>query len=86
MNSTKTSAVPPPTGRSAKAFVKMKFADFTRITRECLAIEPDRQIFHTLLETAWRQSERPARAVAGVRGEVCGGETGKGKWTRLSNT
>ncbi len=52
-----------------KAFVKMKFADFTRITRECLAIEPDRQIFHNLLETAWRQSEgRPVRLLgSGVR-------------------
>ncbi len=52
-----------------KAFVKMKFSDFTRITRECLATSPDRPIFQSLLETAWRQSEgRPVRLLgSGVR-------------------
>jgi DNA polymerase-4 len=52
-----------------KVFVKMKFSDFTRITRECLAVEPACETFHTLLETAWRSAEgRPVRLLGtGVR-------------------
>ncbi|MFZ4681308.1 MAG: DNA polymerase IV [Terrimicrobiaceae bacterium] len=55
--------------RIRKVFVKMKFSDFTRITRECLAAEPARETFHVLLETAWRSGEgRPVRLLgAGVR-------------------
>jgi len=55
--------------RIRKIFVKMKFADFTRITRECLATEPARGTFHALLETAWRSADgRPVRLLGtGVR-------------------
>ncbi len=52
-----------------KVVVKMKFADFTRITRECLSLVPARETFHQLLETAWRSGDgKPVRLLgAGVR-------------------
>jgi len=52
-----------------KVFVKMKFSDFTRITREGLAPEPGRDAFQPLLEAAWRSGEgRPVRLLGcGVR-------------------
>lgn len=39
--------------RIHKVLVKMKFADFTRITREGLGTTPDREAFHSLLKKAW---------------------------------
>ncbi len=36
-----------------KAFVKMKFADFSRITRECPCDAPTPAVFGTLIEAAW---------------------------------
>ncbi len=55
--------------RIRKIFVKMKFSDFTRITRECLAPEAAREAFHPLLEAAWRSADgRPVRLLGtGVR-------------------
>lgn len=55
--------------RIHKVLVKMKFADFTRITRECLAAAPDREAFHRLLQAAWEAGGgRPVRLLgAGVR-------------------
>lgn len=52
-----------------KALVKMKFADFTRITRECICAEPDREVFQSLLQTAWNHGQgRPVRLLgSGVR-------------------
>jgi DNA polymerase-4 len=52
-----------------KVFVKMKFADFTRITRECLSPAPDREVFQTLLAAAWAAGAgRPVRLLgSGVR-------------------
>jgi DNA polymerase IV len=55
--------------RIRKALVKMKFADFTRITRECISAEPTRETFQTLLETAWTAGgNKPVRLLgSGVR-------------------
>ncbi len=51
-----------------KAFVKVKFADFTRTTCECVSTEPTRDTFHALLESAFRRSEKNVRLLgAGVR-------------------
>jgi len=51
-----------------KAVVKVKFADFTQVTRECLAREPEPDVFHHLLEKAYRVKEEPVRLLgAGVR-------------------
>ena len=51
-----------------KLFIKVKFADFTRISRECLGTTPEREVFHTLLQTAFEQIRKPARLLgAGVR-------------------
>ena len=51
-----------------KAFVKVKFADFSRVTRECLSARPSAETFQTLLEAAWLSKEQPVRLLgAGVR-------------------
>jgi DNA polymerase-4 len=49
--------------------VKMKFADFTRITREAQAARPDREMFEPLLASAWEAgSGRAVRLLGcGVR-------------------
>jgi len=39
--------------RIHKVLVKMKFSDFTRITREGLGDVPDREAFQSLLKKAW---------------------------------
>ncbi len=53
-----------------KVFVKVKFDDFTRITRECICAEPSRDVFQSLLATAYASCERPVRLLgAGVRFE-----------------
>lgn len=49
-----------------KVFVKMKFADFTRITRECLSAEPARDTFFALLETAWNAGDGKAVRLLGT--------------------
>jgi DNA polymerase-4 len=51
-----------------KAFVKIKFADFTRTTRECVAPHPTRATYRALLAEAYQRSDRPVRLLgAGVR-------------------
>jgi DNA polymerase IV len=51
-----------------KAFVKVKFADFTRTTRECVSVNPTRETYQTLLEEAYKRSPQPIRLLgAGVR-------------------
>ncbi len=51
-----------------KVLVKVKFADFTRITRECVAAEPERELFHGLLRKAWDFGGKSVRLLgAGVR-------------------
>jgi DNA polymerase-4 len=51
-----------------KAFVKVKFADFTRTTRECISVQPTRAIYRALLAEAWRRNPLPVRLLgSGVR-------------------
>jgi DNA polymerase-4 len=50
------------------AVVKVKFADFTRTTRECGCVEPRRDVFLSLLGEAWARQPLPVRLLgAGVR-------------------
>lgn len=51
-----------------KALVKVKFADFTRTTRECVCPSPTRETFQALLAEAFQRSPQPIRLLgAGVR-------------------
>ena len=51
-----------------KAVVKVKFADFTRTTRECVSAQPDMETYQTLLAEAWTRRQQPVRLLgAGVR-------------------
>ena len=51
-----------------KAFVKLKFADFTRTTRECISAHPTRETYQALLEEAYKRSPQPIRLLgSGVR-------------------
>jgi DNA polymerase-4 len=51
-----------------KAFVKIKFADFTHTTRECVCAAPTRETFRTLLSEAYQRSRQPIRLLgSGVR-------------------
>ena len=51
-----------------KAFVKVKFADFTRTTRECVSENPTREIYQALLAEARQRSPQPIRLLgSGVR-------------------
>jgi DNA polymerase IV len=51
-----------------KAFVKVKFADFTRTTKECVSAHPTREIYQALLTEARARSTQPIRLLgAGVR-------------------
>ena len=53
-----------------KAFVKVKFADFTRTTKECLSAHPTRETFHALLGEAYLRGGRDVRLLGvGVRFE-----------------
>ncbi len=50
------------------AVVKVKFADFTRTTRECVCAVPTRDVFLGLLGEAWARQPLPVRLLgAGVR-------------------
>ncbi|MBE2204002.1 MAG: DNA polymerase IV [Chthoniobacterales bacterium] len=54
--------------RIHKAFVKIKFADFSRTTREGIHPSPDFETFRTLLLEAWKRKAHPIRLLgAGVR-------------------
>jgi len=51
-----------------KAFVKVKFADFTRTTRECVNPHPTRETYQALLIEARQRSAQPIRLLgSGVR-------------------
>ena len=51
-----------------KAFVKVKFADFTRTTRECVSPSPTSETYQTLLAEAYKRSPQPIRLLgSGVR-------------------
>jgi DNA polymerase IV len=51
-----------------KAFVKVKFADFTHTTRECVSANPSPETFQALLAEAYKRSHQPVRLLgAGVR-------------------
>ncbi len=51
-----------------KAFVKVKFADFTRTTRECVTAQPTRETYRELLAEARGRSAQPVRLLgSGVR-------------------
>lgn len=51
-----------------KAFVKVKFGDFTRTTRECVESHPTRETWQRLLEEAFQRGGKPVRLLgAGVR-------------------
>jgi DNA polymerase-4 len=51
-----------------KAFVKVKFANFIRTTKECISVNPTRETYQALLEEACRRSPQPIRLLGtGVR-------------------
>jgi DNA polymerase-4 len=59
-----------------KAFVKVKFADFTRTTKECLSSGPNREIFQALLDEAYARGGKSVRLLGvGVRFEEKAEET-----------
>lgn len=59
-----------PDRKIRKAFVKVKFADFTRTTKECLCKEPSTAIYQTLLSEAYQRKDMPVRLLGtGVRFE-----------------
>jgi DNA polymerase-4 len=54
--------------RIHKAFVKVKFADFTRTTKECVCETPDLETYRSLLEVAYARRQQSVRLLgAGVR-------------------
>jgi len=54
--------------RIRKAFVKVKFADFSRTTRECVTAAPDAETFQALLAEAFARGGKSVRLLgAGVR-------------------
>ncbi len=51
-----------------KAFVKVKFSDFSRTTKECVISQPTPKVFYDLLQAAYRRKDLPVRLLgAGVR-------------------
>ena len=53
-----------------KAFVKVKFSDFTRTTKECLSSNPTRETFQALLNEAYARGGKSVRLLGvGVRFE-----------------
>jgi DNA polymerase-4 len=51
-----------------KAFVKVKFSDFTRTTKECVSARPTRETFHELLNEAYTRGGKSVRLLGvGVR-------------------
>lgn len=51
-----------------KAFVKVKFADFARTTRECVCVAPTAEVFRDLLREAHARNPLPVRLLGtGVR-------------------
>jgi DNA polymerase-4 len=64
-----------------KTFVKVKFADFTRTTKECVCDAPDVAVFESLLSEAYARKNLPVRLLGtGVRFETTSdGEEGDGQ-------
>ncbi len=61
----------------AKAFIKLKFADFKQTTRECVCPQPDFEVYLKLLEVAFQRSREGVRLIgAGVRFRPQESETG----------
>ncbi|TJZ73481.1 DNA polymerase IV [Chitiniphilus eburneus] len=61
---TKTDPDEPP----HKAFVKIKYHDFTQTTMECVCAQPGAAVFERLLREAWPRGTRPVRLLGiGVR-------------------
>jgi DNA polymerase-4 len=59
-----------PERKVRKAFVKVKFTDFTRTTRECLCSEPSLAVYQSLLAEVYRRKNLPVRLLGtGVRFE-----------------
>ena len=59
-----------PERKVRKAFVKVKFADFNRTTRECLCSEPSLAVYQSLLAEAYQRKNLPVRLLGtGVRFE-----------------
>lgn len=59
-----------PDRKVRKAFVKVKFADFTQTTRECLCTEPSLAVYQSLLGEAHGRKNLPVRLLGtGVRFE-----------------
>ncbi len=51
-----------------KAFVKVKFSDFTHTTKECVCAQPDAEVFIKLFEEAAQRKKLPIRLIGvGVR-------------------
>jgi DNA polymerase IV len=56
--------------RIRKAFVKVKFSDFSRTTKECLSPAPTREVFRALLQEAYLRGDKHVRLLGvGVRFE-----------------
>jgi DNA polymerase-4 len=59
-----------PDRKVRKAYVKVKFADFSRTTRECLCSEPTAAVYQNLLTEAYQRKNLPVRLLGtGVRFE-----------------
>ena len=59
-----------PERKIRKAFVKVKFADFTRTTKECLCSEPSLEVYQSLVAEAFGRKDLPIRLLGtGVRFE-----------------
>jgi len=54
-----------PDRKVRKAFVKVKFADFTKTTKECLCNEPSALVYQTLLAEAYQRRCLPVRLLGG---------------------
>jgi DNA polymerase-4 len=70
-----------------KAFVKIKFADFTRTTRECVCPNPTHETYQALLLEARQRSPQPIRLLgSGVRFAETAGEVEESpqQWLDLS--
>lgn len=48
-------------GRPHKAFVKLRFDDFSHTTVECISSAPDASIWQALLQEGWQRRQRPVR-------------------------
>jgi len=64
-----------------KAFVKVKFSDFTKTTKECVCDSPDTAVFESLLAEGYRRKNLPVRLLGtGVRFEMTNdGDQGDGQ-------